>query len=187
MQLKSDNELIQDIKAGSDAALSVLLNRYSKRLKYFLITSFHLPEEDAEDIIQNAFFKFVKNVNRYNFNYEFSTFIYTLVRREAISIKRFFKKVFYSFDDVRISKSNSLDVNFENKELIQFLMNKLTKKEREIIILREIEDFKYDEISKMLNVKVGTLKSLHSRGIKKLRTIINDLNLNREDFGLDAA
>ncbi len=174
---KSENQIIEAIKAGSESSLKILVNHYDKRLKYYVCSVYKLPEEDAEDIIQNAFIKFYKNINKYTFEHSFSTYIYFIVNNEAITAKRYYKKVFLSFDELFFhSKSNSVSI-FENKDTFTFLLNRLIKKDRELIVLKDIQGFSYDEISVMLGIKVGTLKSKHSRAKCKLQEIIKKLHL----------
>ncbi len=179
---KSDNELIEEIKKESNTALKILLRRYSPRLKFYIVHSFSLPEFEAEDIIQNAFIKFFLNISKYSFKYEFTTYIYTLVRNESLSIKRFFKKSFSSVNETTKITNDSGNNNFDINDCVSMLLKKLNNKERQIIYFREIEELSYDEISKITKTKLGTLKSLHSRTIAKLRTIIDNADLRWEDF-----
>lgn len=179
---KTDNQLVEEIMNDSSAALRILLNRYSPRLKFYVIRSFSLPEFEAEDIIQNAFMKFYLNISKYKFDYEFSTYIYTLVRNECLSIKRFLKKTFLSVDETtKISDKNG-NSNIDVNDCVTILLNKLSKKERQIIVFREIQELSYDEISKITDTKIGTLKSLHSRTIAKLRKLVESSDLRWEDF-----
>lgn len=177
----SDDDLIKEIMNESEEALKYLLDRYSSKLKSYLYT-FNLPEYESEEIIHVIFTKFVINISKYNFNFKFSTYIFRLAHNEAISLKRFFKKSFITFDEtINNSKVSTID-KIENCDYYEFLLSKLSKKERQIILLKSVENMKYEEISKITSISVGTLKSLYSRTIKKLRIIIDKSDLQIEDF-----
>ena len=174
---KSENELIEAIKDGSESSLRILVDHYDNRLKYYICSVYKLPEVEAEDIIQNAFIHFYESIHKYRFEYKFSTYIYKLVKNESITVRRFYKKVFFSFDELLFQSKSHLESAFENTDTYSYLLNKLIKKDRELIVLKDIQGFSFDEISTMLGIKVGTLKSRHSRAKSKLQEIIKELHI----------
>lgn len=127
-------------------------------------------EKLSEDLTQEVFF----NVLKYKSSYDgrnFSTWIYSIARN--IMYKEFNSKkiVTQDFESVKyklIDSSNNNDYNFEHLEIC---LNKLDFEEREIIILNKIQGVKFRELSIILNVKVGALKTKSHRTMKKLREI----------------
>jgi RNA polymerase sigma-70 factor (ECF subfamily) len=83
----SDEELVTQAQTGSRRCFDELVHRYSHRLFYFLrpkVTS----DEDTEDLVQETFLKTYRNINRFDMNYKFSTWLYTTAARLAISFYR---------------------------------------------------------------------------------------------------
>lgn len=181
---KSDNELINESISGSDFSFRILRDRYALKLKSYVIYSFKYSDEEAEDIINEVFVRlYNKNFKNYHFEYEFSTYIYRAITNEAISIKRSFRKRFLDILDEKHEKIPSVnEINVDNQELVKFLLAKIDQKEREILVLRHFDNFSYEQISEISGVKVTTLRAKHSRTMEKLREILQNLNLFREDF-----
>jgi RNA polymerase sigma-70 factor (ECF subfamily) len=83
----SDEELVTQAQTGSRRCFDELVHRYSHRLFYFLrpkVTS----DEDTEDLVQETFLKTYRNINRFDMNYKFSTWLYTTAARLVISFYR---------------------------------------------------------------------------------------------------
>ena len=80
----SDEELAQKAQAGSTRCFDTLVFRYSVRLFQFLRK--RLPtDQDTEDIVQDTFIKAFQNIHRYDHIWKFSTWIYTIASRLAVS------------------------------------------------------------------------------------------------------
>lgn len=83
----SDEELVARAQTGSRRCFDQLVHRYSHRLFYFLRPK--IPnDEDTEDLVQETFLKAFRNINRFDLNYRFSTWLYTTAARLAISFYR---------------------------------------------------------------------------------------------------
>lgn len=120
-------------------------------------------KDDAMDIVQEAFYKAIKNVNSLkNLDY-IKTWIYRIIINEC---KNFFSKNkihFEDIDDVNIPVLDTYkDIDFDA------MLNILNEEERLIIVLRYFEDFKLSDISSMLSINESTIKSKLYRGLKKL-------------------
>lgn len=83
----SDEELASRARAGSRSYFEQLAIRYAKRLYHFLRPRVG-NEQDAEDLVQETFLKIYLNLNRYDAAYKFSTWLYTVASRLAISFHR---------------------------------------------------------------------------------------------------
>jgi RNA polymerase sigma-70 factor, ECF subfamily len=90
----SDEELALEAGSGSGRSFEILIQRYTTRLFQFLRQ--RLPtDQDAEDITQEAFIKAYQNMHRYDSQWKFSTWLYTIASRLAISHYRANKKNAY--------------------------------------------------------------------------------------------
>ncbi len=184
MNKKSDNELIQEFKAGSVFAFEILRKRYAEKLKIHIVHYFNHSEQEAEDIINEVFFRLYKKQFRgYHFNDMFSTYIYSATKNESISLKRTgWKKYFIRIENKHENKNYAEKNILENKELVEFLFTQITPKEHELVILKNFNYLSYKEISKITKVKETTLRSNHHRIMTKMKNIIKDKNLRIEDF-----
>lgn len=83
----SDEELVAQAQTGSRRCFDELVHRYSHRLFYFLRPKV-TTDEDTEDLVQETFLKAYRNINRFDMNYKFSTWLYTTAARLVISFYR---------------------------------------------------------------------------------------------------
>lgn len=83
----SDEELAASARAGSRRSFEKLVCRYSQRI--FLFLRAKIPtDQDTEDLVQETFLKAYRNIDRFDHNYRFSTWLYTTAARLAISYWR---------------------------------------------------------------------------------------------------
>ena len=179
----SDERLIEKFRNGEVNAYNELVKRYKDRLLNF-IYRFLNDIDRSEDLVQDTLIKLYTHKNSYKEVAKFSTWLYTiaanLARTELRKIKR--RKTFsvseLSNDDREyiISSDASdqsedyLTENFEKK--IQNALVQLPDDFKTIIILRDIQELSYDEISKIVELPLGTVKSRINRGRLKLQKLL---------------
>jgi RNA polymerase sigma-70 factor (ECF subfamily) len=83
--LLPDEELVARASAGSRAAFEELVARYTPRLFFFLRRKSGSDDVDVEDLIQETFVRAFRNIDRYDTRWKFSTWLYTMAVRIAIS------------------------------------------------------------------------------------------------------
>ncbi len=181
----SDERLIEKFQNGEVNAYNELVKRYKDRLLNF-IYRFLNDIDRSEDLVQDTLIKLYTHKNSYKEVAKFSTWLYTiaanLARTELRKIKR--RKTFsvseLSNDDREyiISSDASdqsedyLTENFEKK--IQNALVQLPDDFKTIIILRDIQELSYDEISKIVELPLGTVKSRINRGRLKLQKLLKN-------------
>ena len=179
----SDEKLIKKFQNGEVNAYNELVKRYKDRLLNF-IYRFLNDIDRSEDLVQDTLVKLYTHKDSYKEVAKFSTWLYTiaanLARTELRKIKR--RKTFsvseLSNDDREyiISSDASdqsedyLTKNFEKK--IQNALAQLPNDFKTIIILRDIQELSYDEISKIVELPLGTVKSRINRGRLKLKKLL---------------
>jgi RNA polymerase sigma-70 factor (ECF subfamily) len=176
----SDEELIERFQHGDLYAFDMIVRRYKDQLLNF-VYRFVGNMEEAEDIVQETFLRVYRNRQAYKRIAKFSTWIYTiagnLARTELRKRKR--RRIFsisdlgyedkdYEISDEVFNPESHVDSRIQ-EEIIQREINKLPPKFREVIILRDVQELSYEEISKILNVPIGTVKSRVNRGRLKLQ------------------
>ena len=176
----SDEDLIERFQRGDLYAFDLIVKRYKDQLLNF-IYRFVGSQEEAEDIVQETFLRVYRKRKAYKRIAKFSTWIYTiagnLARTELRRRKR--RKLFsvtdmgyedrdYEISDEVYNPESQVD-GLIQEEIIQKEINNLSPKFREVIVLRDVQELSYEEISKIINVPIGTVKSRVNRGRLKLQ------------------
>jgi len=182
----TDEQLIARFQDGEETAFIELVNRYKDRLINFVYRFINQTEE-AEDIVQETFLKVYKNRHAYREIAKFSTWIYTiagnLARSELRKRKRrqTFTMTDLSYDD---REFNPVDPGRQPEEIvfneyagdeIQAAIQALPEPFKSIIILRDIQELSYEDISTILDIPMGTVKSRVNRARLKLQEMLRHL------------
>ena len=172
---KTDAELYKEFLNGNEEAFNNIIRKYRKPLISF-ISRLVKSVEVAEDIAQDTFVYVLINKTEYDFRYSLKTYLYTIAKCRAINyIKRERKIVAYDETYMRENEESYIDedlIKEENKKEIYNAIKKLKKSHQVVIYLKEIEGFKYKEISRILNKTVPELKMTAHRARKSLEKIM---------------
>ena len=163
VQHLSDEELASEVATGSRSSFEELVSRYSSRLFYFLRHRFK-ADQDIEDLIQETFLKAFQNIDRFNPERKFSTWLYTIAIRQAISRFRSEKKRSTSLTPSPSPPDpQELVIQKEESQNIWNLASKLGKKQFEALWLHYGEDTPIKEMAIILNKKPITVRVLLHR------------------------
>ena len=176
----SDEQLIARFQLGDVQAYDILVRKYKDQLLNF-VYRFVGNRTDAEDIIQETFLRVYRNKHMYKEIAKFSTWVYTIAgnlaktelrrrkRHKIFSVSNFVNEERdFDIPDRDHSPERKVDSSMQEK-IIQKAIEKLPIKFKEVIILRDIQEFAYEEISQILNIPLGTVKSRVNRGRLKLQ------------------
>lgn len=183
----SDEELIFQFQKGNKHAYLELVNRYKDRLLNFIFGYVH-SKESAEDIVQDTFLKLYTSADMYKEIAKFSTWIFTiaanLAKTELRKLKR--RKIFSITDmgfndkDYEIpSESNVPENSINSKYQMKYILKaiyKLDEPFKTALILRDIQELSYEEVSNIVDISIGTVKSRINRGRLKLQKILKNEN-----------
>ncbi|MBU5675629.1 RNA polymerase sigma factor [Alkaliphilus sp. MSJ-5] len=187
MSLK-EASLIEQSKAGDIDSFEQLIAAHQKKafnIAYRILGNL----EDANDVTQEALIKAYRGIRNFNGKSSFSTWLYTIVNNACIDFIRKNRKTNVTYLDREYETeegSYKLQVYgneetpeelFEKKEvqkLVHEAINKLSYEHRRIIVLRDIEQFSYQEISQILNCSEGTVKSRINRARSNLKILIKE-------------
>ncbi|MCD9025689.1 RNA polymerase sigma factor SigW [Cohnella silvisoli] len=167
---------------GDQRAFAEIVDLYKDKL-YHLAYRMTGNRQEAEDVVQEAFLRVYKNLDRYDENQKFSTWIYRIATN--LSIDRLRKRrAIYSLDaessdhegldgyamlpsDDRTPESELL--LSETQRLIHEAIATLPVKYKSVMILRYLQDLSLQEISDVLDMPVTTVKTRVHRGREFLR------------------
>ena len=158
------------------------MNRYSDRLLHYIHRLTNIPSADAEDLLQEIFLKTYQNLNDFDQELKFSSWIYRIAHNQIISNFRknknkaqaltqedtelFFERLASDFD-----LQEKIDQKLL-KEKITGILQQLDPKYREVIILKFLEEKDYTEISDILRKPMGTVATLLNRAKSKLKDLL---------------
>jgi len=161
--LLTDEELIVSIGNGNNDAFNEIYSRYKDRLLYYFFRMLSQDKEIAKDFIQEIFIKIIKNAHVFNHNMKFSTWIFSIAnnmckneyRRQDIR-----KNTFHCENLDQLNNEESIITNHE--PIINLIFNQLENFDechKSAFLLKYREGFSIDEISEILELPVGTIKS----------------------------
>ena len=169
----SDEKLILRFQEGDINAYNELVKRYKDRLFNFVLRYFNNAEQ-AEDVVQDTLIKLYTHASYYKNVAKFSTWIFTIAKNNALTElrKNKTKKTDSLWtDDGQVidinSKEESLDSKVQNEIAIDQLnkfLDEIPENFRMAVVLRDFQELSYEEISKILEIPIGTIKSRINRG-----------------------
>ena len=167
-----DYKLMRAIQKGDMVAFNEMVNRYKNRLMN-VIGRMLSSAEEAEDIVQETFIRVYQHRQSFNFQHCLSTWIYTIglnLARNELRKRRKFK-----FYDISEMQGNETEFAVEAKipsrlpEVLSAAVKSLPEKYRTAFLLRDIEEQPYEEVARILDVPLGTVKSRVNRARLMLR------------------
>jgi len=171
----SDEELMLAIRQGEKTAFNELYQRYSGKLYGYMLKLLWYNEVRAQDLLQDLFTKIITQPHLFDTNRSFKTWVYTIASNLC---KNEFKR-----NEVRKNTSNGLDSHYqlsgaddveqtvndwEFKAALEEELIKLDDKHREVFVLKHIDSLSIKEISEIVGINEGTVKSRLFYAIKKL-------------------
>ena len=188
--VNSDEILIERIKNGDTAAYDHMVARYWDRI-FARVLHLLKNQQDAEEVTQDAFIRAHRGLDKFRGDASFSTWLYQIATNLAHN------RYWYWFRRKR-SHSISIDqplsedgdmtlesvmpsdgenpaeaaVTQEFVNRVSQCMDGLNAKHKEVLILRNVKNLSYEEISEKLGISVGTVKSRIARGRDSLRELM---------------
>ena len=169
----SDEKLILRFQEGDINAYNELVKRYKDRLLNFVFRYFNNVEQ-AEDVVQDTLIKLYTHASYYKNVAKFSTWIFTIAKNNALTeLRKNKRKKTDSLwtDDGKFidisSKEESLESKVQNEIAIDQLnkfLDEIPENFRIAVVLRDYQELSYEEISKILEIPIGTIKSRINRG-----------------------
>jgi RNA polymerase sigma-70 factor (ECF subfamily) len=180
---QNEQFLVDRFCGGDNDAFLELVSQYKKKI-YYLAYDIMGDHQEAEDISQEVFIKMFRSLKNFRRDAKMSSWLYQITVNASIDSLRKKsskpKRSIDEFDHLHIQEGLTTGVshNFdpvssaESSQIqnhISQALKKITPKERTVFVMRHYNDLKLSEIAEILNVTIGTVKSLLFRAIKKLR------------------
>jgi RNA polymerase sigma-70 factor (ECF subfamily) len=165
------------IQRGETDAFEILVRRHEKtifNLAYRMLGDY----DDAAEVSQEVFLSAYRAIREFRGDANFSTWLYRIAinhattRRRTLSSRRQKIVPLHETDplsDPGLGPAEALERK-EVRERVQSALNKLEPEDAAIILLRDLQDIPYEELARVLNIPIGTVKSRLHRARQALRT-----------------
>jgi RNA polymerase sigma-70 factor (ECF subfamily) len=174
-----------------EEAFYCLMKRYEPVLIRYIHRMTQVNREEAEDLIQDIFIKVYRNLNGFDTNLKFSTWVYRIAHNEIISQYRKKRQSRFSIEldaddeearsiagfltDALNVESDYLDR--EKAKTVRTALEELPSKYRDIIVMHYFEDLSYREISDILQKPPGSVATLLNRAKDRFKKIAEQYQL----------
>ncbi|QDV31092.1 ECF RNA polymerase sigma-E factor [Planctopirus ephydatiae] len=179
MQTLTDEELIQAAQTGHTEGFTLLVRRYEQRL-FRSMTRISGSPEDAEDICQEAFTRAWRAISKFRGESQFYSWVFRIALNLLRSSKRQLKAS-ASLDAVRdaigddledqradVDPSHNLQVR-DQQRVVQAAMDAMEESFRTVLVLTDLEEMSYEEIARVVDCPVGTVRSRIHRARQEFR------------------
>ena len=176
----SDEQLMSLFQGGDENAYIELVNRYKDKLINFIFN--YLGDlESSEDVVQETMIKLYQKKHYYKEIAKFSTWLYTIAKnlantelrkrkqRKTTLLSQFSKDdKTYELPSNDPEPGHEIQTDVVNK-IIRDAVDQLSEKFKIVIVLRDIQGLSYEDISEIINVPIGTVKSRINRARLQLQ------------------
>lgn len=189
-----ESELVSELQAGSEEAFVWLITRYHQPIYSLLARTVRDPA-DAADLTQEVFVKVFRGIGGFHRESSLCTWIYKIALHEGLNQRRWWLR--HKLQEITIETEaaesdcgeplrlkdmlvdpaempDEMLFHREAREEIEAALLRVPEPFRMALILRDIEGFAYEEVSEMLGVSLGTVKSRLARGRSCLKALVLD-------------
>lgn len=161
--------IVEQVQAGDTHAYADIIRCFQKQMYtycYYLLGG----KEEAEDAAQDIFIKGLENIRKFSNTVSFSAWLYKIAHHHCMDVLKKKNKSYLfwtSLKRVRAHEQPHSQIGQYN-ELIHELLEKLSMDEKRILLLRSIEEYSFDEIGAIMELKTSTVRKKYERLRKRL-------------------
>ncbi len=173
LNLDDDFSLIKSFNEGDESVFKVLLARHKEKVRNLIYLTMGNPEE-VDDIAQEVFITVYKNLNKFRYESQFTTWLYRVTVNKCKDYQRK-QKIRSIFGPIKDDTDASYTTKYESKDtagIIQNAISKLPDKLRMPLLMKDIQGMSYQEIAETLQCELGTVKSRIFRAREGLKEIL---------------
>jgi RNA polymerase sigma-70 factor (ECF subfamily) len=171
--------LVLRCQAGDEAGFAELVARYQPRLRYFLRRMLG-EEHAAEDALQEVWLDVFRGVSRLADVGAFRAWMYRIARDRALRELRKRRLPQQPLAEIDALEEGTDEEPFaaEDVERIHAALGELAPEHREVMVLRYIEDMTYEEIARVVNCQIGTVRSRLHYAKRALRVVLERMKVH---------
>ncbi len=180
MTRRRERELIERALAGDRAAAGEFIRHHQGSLYAYILRLSGRPEM-AEDVVQDAFVRALTNLDRFDFRFRFSTWLFTIAKRLYVNACQKHKPAYDSeivggwadgVDGSPESPTITDEIATNAKVAIDRALMTLSEEQREVVVLFHQLDWPIAQIASYLSMPEGTVKSHLHRGRQRMRRFL---------------
>ncbi len=181
-----DFTLIKSIQNGDHQAFELLVRRYQRQVANLIYMTMG-NRDDVEDIAQEVFIRVYRSLPKFKFDASFFSWLYRITVNLCIDEirKRKIRRVLsldYLTEDTLEKDRKNKDYSMasdsilteEKQRVIQSALRRLKPEHREVLVLREYQDFSYNEIAETLGLRLEAVKSRIFRARREMKNLLNE-------------
>ncbi|HRY36841.1 MAG TPA: RNA polymerase sigma factor [Candidatus Magasanikbacteria bacterium] len=175
MTIQEELSLVENAKAGSKNAVSLLWDDITPKLYGYLMNTLH-DKTLADDILQETWLKAISSLNKFQpKGVKFSSWLFAIARNECRQYWRKNGKTVILEEDNSMEKTPDTFIvkeNLNDKILVDEILKKLPEIDQEILRLHYISEFSFKEIAQILNISPLNARLRSFRALSKARAIL---------------
>jgi RNA polymerase sigma-70 factor (ECF subfamily) len=167
-------------EAGREKGFGLLMHQYQREV-YWLIRRMVLNHEDANDLVQDTFFKVWRGLDQFRGESGLYTWVYRIAVNETLGFirkKKLQSMLGYSAWEEGIAGALHNDAFFrgdETQHRFQKALLRLPDKQRLVFNMKYFEEMTYEEISQIVGTSVGALKASYHHAVTKLEKSMTEI------------
>ncbi len=186
-----ETQFIEKLRSGDETAFNTLFDRYGSHV-YGLLLRITRDREEAADLTQETFLRALKGIKKFRGDSGLRTWLFRIAINQSRNRFRWWKRrrrdktvsidagtnedapLSERFPDRGLNPEENV-LRLERKRRLLDAIDALPAAYREAVVLCDIQGLSYEEISRVLEIGMGTVKSRIARGRRALRKILNDI------------
>ncbi len=178
----ADDVLVGLVQRGDQRAFRHLVERHHERVRNLLFAIFH-DEHLVEDLAQEVFIKAYEALPSFRFEASFYTWLYRIaINKGRDEMRRRKLRKFFSLQQMDDGARAELEARIAERpadvdapDLVALGLRTLPDHQREVVIMKDLQGFSYEEIAEILHIEVGTVKSRLSRARTALKQVLGPM------------
>ena len=169
----TDEEIIEKVRTSNQDLYAVIIDKYQKKLVRY-VNNLIKNEDKSIDVVQESFIKAYINLNSFNIEKKFSSWIYRIAHNQAINLAKKYQKETPLLEDWDFKSDDDIEKDFEEKETIEKVekcLKNIPLLYSEPLSLYYIDEKSYEEISDILRIPMGTVATRINRAKKIMKNI----------------
>jgi len=165
--------LFYRIKSGNEEAMEIVFKKYYSPLCNFINTYVN-DHKLSEDIVVDLFTNFWEKKHKIEISISLKAYLYSMAKNSALNYIKKKRITLVNFDDINqndiISDNKDIDeIDLKTKnQLIDYIVNKIPPKSRQVLLLHKIENLKYKEIAELMEISIKTVENHMNKALKIL-------------------
>ncbi|MBV6478826.1 MAG: ECF RNA polymerase sigma factor SigE [Ignavibacteria bacterium] len=164
-----DIKLVKSSLQGNGEAFKELFMKHVSKIN-FLCRKLSADPHTADDITQEVFIKAWEKLNTFKFESKFSTWLHSIAANQFLMHLRKENRISQKEESYKSGYTESqIKQETDSRIDLEKAISKIPENARAVLVLHDIEGYKHNEISEMMNIEIGTSKAHLHKARKILR------------------